>query len=303
MNRGSTRQRAWLLAIALAGTLAGSLWGQSTPPRLYVWSETLSLPEGERILAPSAVAAASADQLLVADGLAKPRLLLFGKQGVSWQLQRTADLPAVAQALTFDGERWIGSLRGGIGLMSFDRTDLSARELSQPSGLVSGAVDATPKGTLLVVDLAGERIVELSPGGETLRQVPVPGQVTALAADFSGGFLVALADEARVLRFDRDWQDSESWALAPEDGKPAWPVALTFDEGSTTVILDRHGGRLMELDATGRWVALGSRRGWEPGLLFLPSALDRLPNGAIVVADEGNGRVQIFRRVATGDGS
>jgi hypothetical protein len=302
MSRCARPRPTWLPVLVLGLVLGGSLSAQSTPPRLYIWSETLSLPEGEKILAPSAVAA-SQNELLVADGLAKPRLLLFGKQGVSWQLQQVAELPAVAQALTFDGERWIGSLRGGVGLMAFGRTDLSARPVPQPSGLVAGAVDATPGGTLLVFDLAAGRVVELSPGGDTLREAPVSGHVTGLAADWTGGFLIALPDEARVLRFDRDWQESGSWALPAEDGKPAWPVALSSDEGGTTVVLDRHGGRLMELDANGRWVALGSRRGWEPGLLFLPSSLDRLPNGAIVVADEGNGRVQIFRRIPAGDGT
>ena len=292
---------AWLPVLVLASVLTGPLQGQATPPRLYVWSETLTLPEGERIFAPSAVAVASADEILVADGLAEPRLLLFGKQGVSWQLRRTAALPAVAQALTFDGERWIGSLRGGVGLMAFDRVELTARQLTVPPGLVAGTVDATPGGSLLVFDLAAERVVELSPEGDLLREVAVPGYVTGLASDWSGGFLVARADEARVVRFDREWRQSETWPLAAENGKPAWPAALSVDEGSATVVLDRHGGRLMELDVNGRWVALGSRRGWEPGLLFLPSSFDRLPDGAVVVADEGNGRVQIFRRTPSGN--
>ena len=41
--------------------------------------------------------------------------------------------------------------------------------------------------------------------------------------------------------------------LAAEDGKPAWPVALTFDEGSTTVILDRerHAEGVEEIRAAG----------------------------------------------------
>jgi len=299
MSRAGRRHLTRVLVALLGCAAGGSLSAQPNPPRIYVWSETLSVPKGERILAPSAVASASERELLVADGMENPRLLLFGKKGVSWQLQSVVTLPSVAHSLAFDGERWVASLRGGIGLMTFDRADLAARKVPVQPGLVAGPVASTPGGNLLVFDLAAERIIELSRSGQAIREVAIPGYVTGLAADWSGGFLAALADEARVIRFNSEWEQTESWELPPIDDKPAWPVGLTVDEGGKTTVLDRHGGRLLEFDSTGRWVALGSRRGWEPGLLLLPSSFDHLPDGRVAVADEGNGRVQIFRRIAS----
>ncbi len=287
-----------VFATLVASWICGGAWAQATPPRIYAWSETLSLPEGEEILAPSAVATATGPELLIADGLDRPRLLLFGKQGVSWQLQRVVDLPAVAHSLAFDGERWVASLRGGIGLTAFGRTDLAARSVPIQPGLIAGAIAATPGGTLLVADLAAGRVVEISSKtGETLREVPVNGYISGLAADWTGGFVIALADQAKIMRFDSTWSPTDTWDLPSDNEKPAWPVDLVIDEGGETTVLDRHSGRLLELDSTGRWIGLGSRRGWEQGLLFLPSSLATLRDNRVVVADEGNGRVQIFRRV------
>ncbi|MGB5390091.1 MAG: hypothetical protein WBP10_07915, partial [Thermoanaerobaculia bacterium] len=274
MSRFARRHLTWAMVALLGCAAGGPISAQPGPPRTYVWSETLSVPEGKEILAPSAVASASERELLVADGLERPRLLLFGKQGVSWQLQTEVTLPSVASSLTFDGERWVASLRGEGGLMAFDRTDLSARKIPVQPELVVGRVASTPGGNLLAFDLASRRVVELSPSGEVVRETAVPGHVTGLTADWSGGFLVTLADEAKVLRFNREWEQAEAWELPPIDGKPAWPVGLTAEEGGRTTVLDRHGGRLLEFDSTGRWVASGSRRGWEPGLLFLPSSFD-----------------------------
>jgi hypothetical protein len=285
----------------LVGCLLGPVWAQTTPPRTYAWSETMVVPEGEEIGAPSAVATAPGPEILLADGLDRPRLLLFGKQGVSWQLQRVIELPAVARSLAFDGERWIGSLAGGDGLTAFNRDDLSASKIPLPPEVVAGVIAATPRGKLLISDLASQRVVQLDKEGAMEREAELEGFVTGLAADWSGGFVSALADQGRIVRFDSNWTPMNSWELPADEGKPAWPVDLVIDEGGRTTILDRHSGRLLELDSAGRWVGLGSRRGWEAGLLFLPSSLARLPDGRIVVADEGNGRVQIFRPVGTGN--
>jgi tripartite motif-containing protein 71 len=63
------------------------------------------------------------------------------------------------------------------------------------------------------------------------------------------------------------------------------------------VIVDRHGARLVVLDAEGRIEGLGSRRGRDPGLLLFPAGITALPDGRLAVADQGNGRIQIFHRI------
>jgi hypothetical protein len=59
---------------------------------------------------------------------------------------------------------------------------------------------------------------------------------------------------------------------------------------------------VLVLDAAGQVAGVGSRKGSEPGLLLFPAGIARLPGGLVVVADEGNGRAQLFRRSAQGAG-
>ena len=83
---------------------------------------------------------------------------------------------------------------------------------------------------------------------------------------------------------------------------PAWPTGLAAEPGGNLLVVDRHAGRVLVLDANGQVAGVGSRKGWEPGLLLFPAGIARLPGGAVVVADEGNGRAQLFRRSAAGTG-
>ena len=84
-------------------------------------------------------------------------------------------------------------------------------------------------------------------------------------------------------------------ARVPSMTRPA-QARRSSSSASSLVVVDRHAGRLLELDANGQLTGVGARRGWEPGLLLYPAGAARLPDGGVVVADEGNGRTQFFRR-------
>ena len=77
-------------------------------------------------------------------------------------------------------------------------------------------------------------------------------------------------------------------------------MGLAAEPGGNLLVVDRHAGRVLVLDANGQVAGVGARKGWEPGLLLFPAGIARLPGGAVVVADEGNGRAQLFRRSAAG---
>jgi len=242
---------------------------------------------------------ASDGEIAVADAF-EPRLLRFRKVGVSWQLAGAVGLPATPTDLAWDGRRYVASLRGGRGLVAFEGPDLTRRALPLPRGTVPGALAVSTGGGLLVFDHAGGRVLRLDPEGELTGETPVEGHVTALAASASGGFFAAVAAEASLLRFGADGRLDATWTLPPFEQTPAWPVGIVVEPGGDVIVVDRHAGRLLVLDANGDPAGLGARRGWEPGLLWQPAAVARLPNGLIVVADEGNGRAQLFRRVAAG---
>ena len=81
---------------------------------------------------------------------------------------------------------------------------------------------------------------------------------------------------------------------------PAWPDGIVIEPGGALLLADRHGHRVVALDAAGRLTGTGSGKGWKPGRLLSPAGMARLADGRLVVADRGNGRVQVFRRLASG---
>ncbi|MGB5888511.1 MAG: hypothetical protein WBH75_00950 [Thermoanaerobaculia bacterium] len=286
---------AGVMAI-LGLTTSAPATAQTTPPRALTFLEAFKGSEESELRWPVAVAAASADEIAVADAYG-PRVLRFRRVGVSWQLDSTAQLSAVPVGLGWDGNRYVASLRQDGGLVALEGPELLLRPLPLPRGVVPGPLTVLPNGDLLVYDYAGRRVVRLADGAELTAEAPIEGAVTALAATAAGGFLAAVAAQGAVLYFDANGELSATWHL-PASGKiPAWPVGLAVEPGGDVVVVDRHAGRLLVLDATGRVVGLGSRKGWEPGLLLYPADLVRLPNGHLLVADEGNGRAQVFRRV------
>jgi hypothetical protein len=291
-----------LIAGVAAGLLAGGglpAAAQVGPPRLLAFQDVLKGTDETSLRWPVAVAAASDDEVAVADAFG-PRLVRFRRVGVSWQLDRAVALGGAPVGLAWDGHRYVSSLRQGAGLVAFEETGLVQRPLPLPRGVVPGALAALPGGELLVCDEAGRRVLRLSAEGKLAGEVEIAGQVTALAGSPSGGFFAAVAAEAAVVHVDASGKPDATWKLPAFEQVPAWPSGLAVEPGGTVLVADRHVGRLLVLDALGRVVGVGSRQGWDPGLLLFPAGIARLPGGLVLVADEGNGRAQLFRRTGTG---
>lgn len=291
------------LVFLLVGSLSG-LWifsakpatAQTGAPRVLTFMESIKGNEEVELRWPVALAAASAEEIAVADAFG-PRLLRFRRIGVSWQLDHSLQLPGAPVDVIHDGERWVVSMRQGKGLVAFEGPEMLQRPLPLPRNVIPGPLTVFPNGDLLVYDYTGHRVLRLSAEGTLISEAPIVGTVAALAATAAGGFLAAVAAEGSVLSFDANGELSATWDLPASDQIPAWPVGLAVEPGGDIVVVDRHTGRLLVLDATGKVVGLGSRTGWEPGLLLYPAGLARLPNGQFLVADEGNGRAQVFRRI------
>jgi DNA-binding beta-propeller fold protein YncE len=301
MNRPiSLLPGAGAMAVLLAA-LAPSASAQTGPPRVLSFQDALKGTDEVSLQWPVAVAAASDDEVAVADA-SGPRLLRFRRVGASWQLDRTVPMGAPPAGLVWDGRRYVASLRQGGGLVAFEGGDLAQRTLPAPRGVVPGPVAVAPGGTLLLYDTEGRRVLRLSAEGTSTAEIPVEGDVTALAATAAGGFFAALGAEGSVRRFDASGKLDVAWSLPAFESVPAWPSGLAVEPGGNVLVVDRHVGRILVLDANGQVAGVGSRQGWEPGLLLFPAGIARLPGGTVLVADEGNGRAQLFRRAEPGAG-
>jgi sugar lactone lactonase YvrE len=269
------------------------LAAQQPPQRFLAWEASLQGEEGGDLRWPVGVATASALELGVADAF-ENRLVIFVFTSGSWSYFKTVSLPASPKAVAHDGQRYVLSLNGGQ-LVEVKGPDFGVRRLRIPSIAVAEWVAARPGGGFWVHDAARGKVFAVNADGTVLAEVSVKGRLDALAGAPDGGFFAALAATAEIRRYDAEGEMLETWTVPGEGPVPAWPSGLVGAPGGDLVVADRHGGRIVALDAGGRPVGIGSGRGWELGRLRFPTGIARLPNGSIVVADQGNSRVQIFR--------
>ncbi len=287
MNRMTSRILVLLLLVLLPATAQGGALD---------WDEVVQ-PESERPLRwPVDVAAASADELVVADAY-QSRLLIIARQSGEWTLIREISLDGTPYALAHDGFRYAVSLRQGAGLMAVEGDRHQLRRIALPAGAMPGALAGLPGGGFLVYDQASGDVLELDASGAAAGRWPVDGPVTGLLAAANGGFFATVAHRAEVLFHGADGQELQRWKVPGESPVPAWPTGIVREPGGHLFLVDRHGGRLLEMGVGGRLEGRGSRLGWDPGLLRFPAGLAWLPDGRLAVADQGNGRVQLFRPV------
>lgn len=273
---------------------------QASEPTLD-WDEVVQ-PESEQPLRwPVDVAAASADELAVADAY-QARLIIIARQSGQWKQVRTISLGGTPYALAHDGVRYAVSLRQGAGLMAVEGDRHQLRRIPLPAGATPGALAGLPGGGFLVYDQASGDILRLDISGSVAGRWPVDGPVTGLVAAPNGGFFATVAHRAEVLIHGADGRELQRWKVPGESPVPAWPVGIVMRPGGNLFVVDRHGGRLLEMGVGGRQEGRGSRRGWDAGLLRFPAGMAWLPDGRLAVADQGNGRVQLFRTVP-GDGT
>ncbi len=266
-----------------------------TPSRVLALETSLQGEDFGDLRWPVGVAVASAERLGVADVFGK-RLLVFVLDAGTWNVERTITLPASPRALAHDGRRYLVSLANGT-LVSVEGDDFNMRMLVLPAGTVPGSLAARSGGGLLVHDLAGDKVLVLGEDDAVRGEVVVAGGLKAIASAPDGGFYAALPATAEVLRHGPDGELLRTWTVPGQGPVPAWPSDLFAAPGGDVVVIDRHGGRILALDAAGRVVGVGAGRGWQPGQLLFPTAIAEFPDGRVIVADQGNSRVQIFRRI------
>ncbi len=299
---GGSRLAARAAIFLAVGLLAavGPAASQASPPRILGWVETITGTEEHALRWPVAVAASPGGKIGIADAFGS-RLFIFRRVGVSSEIERVVELPGPPAGLAHDGERFVVALRGG-GLRALEGSAASLRQLPLPPDVVPGAIAASGDGEILVFDAAAQRILALSDGGTVQRDIEVGRYVSALAAGSQGRVLVSVPEPPTVLAFDSSGELTATWQLPGDGPTPAWPMGIAVEPSGDVLVSDRHGARILVLDASGKLIGLGSRRGWEPGLLRFPGALSRLATGEVIVVDQGNARAQIFRRTDRGTG-
>jgi len=288
------------IAILLATGFGFPAAAQSTLAPALVWQGAITGEELSNLRWPVAVASAEAGEVAVADA-GNPRLIVFSLADGGWTAVATVPLPAPPVGLAAVDGSYLLSMRGESGLLEFERGKWTYRVAPLPGGTVPGALAATADGGLLVYDDACRLVLRRSSKGGFSSGVPVPGPVRALAAGRGGDFFAAVPHQGVVVHYGPAGEELNRWPIPGVSPSPAWPVGLAVTSGGELMVLDRSGGRVVVLDARGAVRGAGSRKGWDAGLLRHPAGLALGPDGLLAVADQGNGRVQLFRAAAVGE--
>lgn len=290
----------WALAIGLiCGISSSGLLAQGLSAPSMLWEQTLVGEDDAKLRWPVAVASAADDEILVADGF-KNRLILFKFKETAggWTVEKTTTLPATPRALASGNGRYVVALRQAGGVFVVERPSLQLRKVGVAPGVMPSAIAAGPGSSIAVFDAASSRILILSEDGGVLNQIRLTGEISSLAAAVNGDIYASVAQPAEIRRYSADSELIDTWLPPKTSQFPPWPAGLAVEPGGTLFVSDRRAGSLLVLDtSSGRLKGTGSRHGWESGLLNRPAGIGLLPDGRLAVADQGNGRVQIFRPI------
>lgn len=279
--------------LASAWTAVNGAMAQAPPTRALTPAAVIDGSEEQPLRWPIAVAVGPDGEIAVAD-VFDPRLLLFRRTGASVGLSRSVELPAAPAAVAFDGKRYVVALRESGSLLAVEPEDGATTALALPAGVWAGRLAALPDRSLIVWDAAGRRLLHLVEGAIAAEAASAEN-VTAVAPARSDGFWVGVGQAGEVRRYDGAAALVAAWKVPADGMTPAWPSGIFEGGAGRLFVLDRNAGRVVVLDREGRFIGVGSGRGWDPGRLLRPIGLDRLPDGRLLVGDQGNGRVQLFR--------
>lgn len=282
----------WVLTLSVCLPLS------ATAPRIFTWEASFRGDQEIGLRSPVDVAAAADNEIGVIDANGSRFIRFrFASEGSWWQPVQVVELPASPLAIAHANGRYIIALRGTSGLAIIDDESEEKAELMElPDDIVPGELAVDLEGGLLIADLGTARLLWMSADGSASETYPIEASANAVAPRPGGGFLVVSAPNAAVYAYSGDGNLDRSWRIEGIDQVPAWPAAVAVEASGDAVLVDRANGRLMVFNANGDIEGIGANRGWEDGLLLHPRGITRLARGLYAVADEGNGKIQIFRR-------
>ncbi len=268
-------------------------------PVVSIYSDS----DGKGLLHPEDVAC-TADSIFIAD-TGNNRLVHYGLEGneVKFvaQIHFSQLQSPIRVQLTSKGEIWALSSKNrrivrmapdGEFLGNFEMKNVPDQENIVPR---SFRIDRDDK--VYILDIHGNRLLVLSAGGDFLRQIDLPAELSAFA-DFvvanSGTIYAVESVHARIYSAGKDAESFIPIAKSLKD-RIHFPTYITTDNSGNLYVTDQNGGKIVLLGIDGSFRGQKTGKGWDEGLLSYPVGVCLNGNGLAFVADRNNNRVQIFR--------
>jgi DNA-binding beta-propeller fold protein YncE len=255
----------------------------------------LKYPEGVACSKASVIVADTGNGRLVRYTLANDEL----KDGVevkaselSYPLRLSGS--AMGRILALDGKtRKIARLAADGSFVGY----LDYQNVPAPSDVVPRSVAVDDKDNVYVLDILGERVVVVDPGGKFLRQIPFPkghGNVSDLAVDQRGAVYVLDSQKSQVYKAAPNAQEFQIFASGLQSYL-YFAVSLEVDSQGRVYLLDQDDSGVIVLSPNGSFQGRYLSHGWKIGQLNYPAQACITDNGIFVIADRNNSRVQLFK--------
>lgn len=211
---------------------------------------------------------------------------------VSYPLRLKAG--AMDRVLALDGKtRKIARLAADGSFVGY----LDYQNVPPPVDVVPRSMAVDAKDNTYVLDMQGERVLVLDPGGKYIRHVPMPkeyGFVSDLAVDQKGALFVLDSQNARVYKAA---PDASTFQIFASDLQSYLNYAVTIDIDSQgrVYLLDQNDSAVVLLGPDGSFQGRYLSFGWKGGQLNSPTQACITENGTLVIADRNNNRIQIFK--------
>lgn len=289
------------LFIAFAGATPGAL---AQSPALQHAASLYADGKGVALKAPEGVLCGAGDDLIVAD-TGNGRLVRFTYRQNAATAGTEIRHPLVSSPvrLQWDASRAVVVLdRRTRQLVRLDPNGADAKAMKltgvpAPAAVVPGAFRIDANGRYFVLDLGTPRIVVTGADGQFVRQLALPADgraFTDLYVAKTGALYAVDAVAARVYVSEDAVKPLHPFG-APMKDVASFPEYITGGEQGALLLVDNHGSGIVAIGPDGTYRGRQLRMGWIDGLVYYPGQICGTTGGAMVVADRGNNRVQIFR--------
>lgn len=173
---------------------------------------------------------------------------------------------------------------------------LDPEGLPAPGAFVPKSFRIGPDDNIYVLDILSERVIVLDPAGKYVRHIPFPekyGFISDLAVDRAGTVLVVDSVGAGVHAAAKDAKAFSPVATAMKEYMN-FPTSIATDARGRIYLGDRNGAGIVILGRDGSFIGRQLSHGWKEGLLQYPAEVCVDEDGNVFVADQGNGRIQVF---------
>ena len=153
--------------------------------------------------------------------------------------------------------------------------------------------------SIYVIDIAGDRVLQLDSAGKYLKQIPFPkknGFFSDLTVSATGDIFlldsinsavyIAAKGGAGFTPLTKNLQDYTSF-----------PTYITTDNRGVLYLVDQNGDAIVTIGAEGSFLARRLVMGWKDGQVNYPSQVCLSDGRTIFITDRNNNKVQIFEVV------